>query len=271
MNIKVCIVFAISCLAVQGFAQDSSFRHDFDDESPAETGIVDGLDIFGGSLLSSGITIDQSVSPMNSAFFVGSNLTAAIPPFKWGVFNTNATLNLSSPDITLSVDVKATTASSDPHIAFQLVDADGTIHRTADADLLAVATDFTTFSQAPSDLALEPGEAGSTPGLDLENIVQYGILYLNTDTVDENTFYIDNFRTVVELTTIDAITITNAPVIQFVGEIGTIYELQSTMDLVNSNSWVSAGFSIEGTGATQVMFDTTGSTDHKEYRVISSQ
>ena len=265
MNIKVCTMFVVSCFAVQGFAQNS-FYHDFDEESVGEFGVVDGLSIFGGSLLSRGVTADESVSSPNSAFFISSNLTAGAA-FKWGLFSPPVTLDLSDPNLVLSVDVKALQASGVQHIAFQLADADGTTNRTANTDLFVVTTNFTTISQSPVDLKFEDGV---DDGLDLENIVRYGLLYLLEDTVDENTFYIDNFRTVVELDTIDALTITNAPVIQFVGNAGVTYELESTMD-INSNNWTSAGFSIEGTGMTQFMFDTTGSTNHKLYRVISAQ
>jgi hypothetical protein len=53
-------------------------------------------------------------------------------------------------------------------------------------------------------------------------------------------------------------------------ETGTVYELQCTTDPVASNNWMGTGAMVTGNGSYILLFDPTGSSPAKQYRVVSN-
>ncbi len=72
-----------------------------------------------------------------------------------------------------------------------LKDQDGTVVRTADADLFSIGTSFTTISQTINNLTVVD-ESGSTPGLNLQQIQSVGLIFFDRGFSATSTMVFDN-------------------------------------------------------------------------------
>jgi len=57
---------------------------------------------------------------------------------------------------------------------------------------------------------------------------------------------------------------------EFLSELGAVYELQSTPNLLNSNDWMSTGAFVNGNGTNMFLFDASGFSSNKNYRVVAN-
>jgi len=164
---------------------DSEIQHD---------GLPDGFTAF-GLVDAKGVTTNRSFSSPNSAY-VMINFSAT--GFGAGLVRKPLSEPLDIRGATLSIDVMTTEdlSANLGHIAFRLVDADGTIMRSSNVDMYAPNESFTTFTQPAYELDYAD-ERGSIPGLDFEKIVSYGVLIMNRrDLKKVVTYYLDNLAIV---------------------------------------------------------------------------
>jgi hypothetical protein len=67
----------------------------------------------------------------------------------------------------------------------------------------------------------------------------------------------------------DDITIDDVAVLQYTSEVGRLYNLEFTTDLISSSVWQRAGANIVGDGGVQFLYDPAGSDTNKAYRVVT--
>jgi len=67
----------------------------------------------------------------------------------------------------------------------------------------------------------------------------------------------------------DDITIDDVAVLQYTSQVGRLYNLEFTTDLVSSSVWQRAGANIVGDGGVQFLYDPAGSDTNKAYRVVT--
>ena len=74
------------------------------------------------------------------------------------------------------------------------IDSDGTVYRTPDDKLLVPPQQWQLFSQPVAEISQEE-EPGKISGLNLEDIVQYGIVFYDRgDTEKAATFFVDDVQ-----------------------------------------------------------------------------
>ncbi len=153
---------------------------------------INNYQVFGNELTDRGISSLTSVSPPNSAYLVADFSQA-----DFGVImNHDFQLLRLDPSATLSLSIKSDIDfignSFAGLIGFQLQDGDGTVFKTQTANLYTPNTGFTTFTQNISDITLIE-LSGQVAGLDLQNIVHYGILFIDRNDYNGTAiFHIDN-------------------------------------------------------------------------------
>lgn len=133
-----------------------------------------------------------SVSGTRSAFYV-----VDFDQSGFGVGAARQNLNLSiDPKMEVMVELRlAAGPRASGFIAFRLEDADGTIFRTADNQLLAASSSFQTLSQSIATI-LTVDTAGSIAGLDLTQIRSVGLLFFDRDFTGLSTIVFDDLRIV---------------------------------------------------------------------------
>ena len=85
-------------------------------------------------------------------------------------------------------------------------------------------------------------------------------------------FYLDALSTEPSPVAFSQVTLADTLSHCFTSEVGVVYTLQATTDLVSSSTWESVGADITGTGTNTYLFDpteTTGSSTSKAYRIVS--
>ena len=170
-------------IAISNF--DSEIRHD---------GLPDGFKSF-GIVEAKGVTTNRSFSSPNSAYVM---INFSETGWGAGLAHNPVSEPLDIRGARLSLDIMATEdlSANLGHIAFRLVDADGTIIRSSDVDMFSPNESFSTFTQPAYELDYAD-EPGSIPGLDFENIVSYGVLIMNKrDFKKVVTYYLDNLSIV---------------------------------------------------------------------------
>ena len=181
-----------AALALCTFAASITFasiRDEFDDEKVCN-GNPERYVAYGGSILDRGITRITSKSSPQAAFIVVD--------FKNANEGTNMMHKEGLWDLTgctISVDVKANVNFRNKQgvVGFKLIDADGSVYRTADDDLFKPRQPWKRFSQHIADL-VPTNQQGERSQLDERRIVQYGVIFADRDDHEkETTFYIDNF------------------------------------------------------------------------------
>ena len=165
-----------------------------------DAGAPDNYSIFGGSVADSGVTDGTSVSSPNSAFIVANLDNSAFGFAAILIHDTVAPMDFTTGiNPFVSAQMSSTVDLPGSHIGFKLWDADGSEFRTADADLFPVGTSFSGIAQPLSAISQNDNALAGTGGLDLANIVQYGIVvFENTGSPNGlATLNTDNFQGVV--------------------------------------------------------------------------
>ena len=93
------------------------------------------------------------------------------------------------------------------------------------------------------------------------------IRFSNLNTSGGDLAYIDAIAAPIDVS-FNTITVTNAAAMEFGSQVGVDYRLQVTTDLVTPTNWVDTGASIAGDGGTLLLFDPTGSSTQKSYRIL---
>ena len=164
----------------------------FDEEAP-DAGAPEGYGVFGEELSDRGVTETTGFSGAQSAC-----ITVDFTGDKWGVImlHNKGQWNALGGTISAQVCAPLNLTSKKPMVAFKLVDADGTGVRTPDAQLFLPGPEWTLLSQPVAQLTLVE-EQGSVPGLDVEHIAQYGLVFYDQGDIDVViNFFVDD----VELT-----------------------------------------------------------------------
>ncbi len=129
-----------------------------------------------------------AVSGTQSAYYV---IDFSVIGFGVGAAREGLALQLDGQQ---SIRVAARTTvdlGSTGFVAFRLKDQDGTVVRTADADLFSIGTSFTTISQTINNLTVVD-ESGSTPGLNLQQIQSVGLIFFDRGFSATSTMVFDN-------------------------------------------------------------------------------
>ncbi|MFO0940279.1 MAG: hypothetical protein U0930_05875 [Pirellulales bacterium] len=182
-----CVILSIVSRCQADFIID-----DFENQA-VNSGVGTPLDYFsfGEQLSDRGVTnLLGATSGSNAAVYaidfdqVGFGVGAAHQ-------NLNVILNA---DNLVSVNLKfASGLQNGGFVAFRLTDADGTIFRTADANLFSASAAFQTFSQTVSEIN-SVDIIGSTAGLDLTQITSVGLLFLDRSFSGTSTVVFDDLR-----------------------------------------------------------------------------
>lgn len=157
-----------------GWAKDM-----FDDEAP-DAGAPEGYGVYGEELSDRGVTETTGFSGAQSAC-----ITVDFTQDKWGVIMLHNKGHWSAQNgvICAQVCAPANLMSKKPMVAFKLIDADGTGVRTPDAKLFLPDPEWTLLSEPVSELTMVE-EPGTTPGLDVEHIAQYGVVFYDQGDID---------------------------------------------------------------------------------------
>jgi hypothetical protein len=189
-NILKTVALAWLALALGAAAQ--GFKDSFDAE-PADGGSPQGFSVYGEETSDRGVTKTTCQSGEQSAFVV-----ADFSKELWGVIMVKdaggGPWDLSGGTISAQVCAPEDLRSKQGVVGFKLVDADGSGYRTPDSLLFTPASGWQKFGQ-DARLLTQMDEPGSTPGLDLGNIIQYGIVFF--DRGDHNkviTFFVDDLE-----------------------------------------------------------------------------
>jgi hypothetical protein len=103
---------------------------------------------------------------------------------KWDLRNTELSVMIHASDFEGKMGV----------VGFKLIDADGSDHRTADADLFVPSDNWTEFRQPVKSVSAVEA-IGEKPGLDLEHIVHYGVIFYDRgDCENAVTFFVDDLQ-----------------------------------------------------------------------------
>lgn len=193
---KLCVVVVAFMMATIANAKWA----DAFDEEPTDSGPPDNYEFFGALARDSGVTGTLSQSSPNSAF-VAVELGNLAFNFAAVLLRDELTAPISLPPATrLSADIRSDVdlSGSAGHVAFHLYDADGSQWRTGNADLYAPGLSFATFAHRVSALTVQVA-VGTEPGLDTENIVQYGIDFYEQSggVTGTTTFYVDNIASII--------------------------------------------------------------------------
>ena len=170
-------------------ASGANFKNTFDDEAP-DAGAPDGFGVYGDETADRGVTENVSTSGKQSA-----SVTADFGMDKWGVIllHEKGNWNLVNKDLSAQISSTVDFSGKKGVAAFKLVDADGSEYRTRDGDLFAPSGDWKEFRQSASSIS-QVEEPGKKTGLDLEHIVQYGIIFFDHGEYDQVvTFFVDDF------------------------------------------------------------------------------
>jgi len=182
----------IAAVLLAGFACASYggtiFKSNFD-KFTGEVRTPDGFRAYGAGVTDSGISRKMAASGKQAAF-----IALRMYGDFWGGLFMRKIEPTDMTGATLSVEVAADTdLSSTPMVAFKLIDADGSEFRTPDAMRLSPTTTFQRFQQAASQLS-QCDKAGAQPGLDLENIVAYAVVFFDPKNLTQDVvFYMDDF------------------------------------------------------------------------------
>lgn len=179
---------ALVVLLAAAGSQAAGFKDSFDDADTSEKG-VSGYSMYGDSTEDRGITAQRSVSGKQCAFVV-----VDMSKEHWGSIMLRDAGQWSVQGCTISAQVSTSSDLSTKGglVAFKLIDADGTGARTRDANLFTLGPGWNRITQSADDLTQED-EPGSQPGLDLANIVQYGIIFYDRGDVNHPiTFFVDD-------------------------------------------------------------------------------
>lgn len=131
---------------------------------------------FGDQLADRGVTnLFGATSGFNAAFYA---IDFDQSGFGVGAAHQNLNLSISS-DNAISVNLRfASGVQSGGFVGFRLTDADGTIVRTANADLFSASGSFQTIVQLVSGINSVDG-VGTTAGLDVSQITSVGLLFFD--------------------------------------------------------------------------------------------
>jgi hypothetical protein len=185
------VVFGFSLIWLScALAASAGFKDTFDSE-PADAGSPDGYSLYGDELLDRGVSAKTCVSGKQEAFVV-----ADFTQDKWGLILLHNPGQWTLNNATVSAQVLSLTDFTGKKgvVGFQLIDSDGTVYRTPDDKLLVPTQQWQLFSQPVSDISQEE-EPGKNPGLNLGEIVQYGIVFYDRgDTEKAATFFVDDVQ-----------------------------------------------------------------------------
>ncbi len=171
-------------------ASAGGFKDSFDSEA-ADGGSPDGYSVYGDETLDRGVTKKTAASGEQSAFIV-----ADFAQDKWGVILLHNPGQWSLNNAAMSAQVESTVDFTGKKgvIGFQLIDSDGTVCRTPDDKLFVPTQQWQTFRQRVDELT-QTEESGKNPGLNLGEIVQYGVvLYDRGDQNGPVTFFVDDVQ-----------------------------------------------------------------------------
>ena len=172
-------------------ASGANFNNTFDDEAP-DAGAPDDFGVYGDETSDSGVTENVSTSGKQSA-----SVTADFGMDKWGVvlLHEKGSWNLVNKDVSAQISAAVDFTGKKGVAAFKLIDADGSEYRTRDGDLFVLSGDWKEFRQSVSSIS-QVEEPGKKTVLDLNHIVQYGIIFFDHGDYDEAvTFFVDDFKT----------------------------------------------------------------------------
>lgn len=196
MTSGVTRVMMVCWLALALGAAAAGFKDSFDAE-PADGGSPQGFSVYGEETADRGVTKTTCFSGEQSAFVV-----ADFSKELWGVIMLKdaggGPWDLTGGTLSAEICAPENLSTKKGICGFKLTDADGSGYRTPDAMLFAPAAGWQKFSQA-ANLLTQMDEPGSTPGLDLANIIQYGIVFF--DRGDHNkviTFFVDDLEGAVD-------------------------------------------------------------------------
>jgi hypothetical protein len=188
---KKTLSMAIAVWAVASLSFGANVIHATFEGEPTDPGPPSGFNIYGHELMDRGVTDQQSYEGEQCGYIV-----ADFGMDTWGVIMLSDFGEWDLRGATLSVALQANQSFTDkqPIIGFKLVDADGTGYRTDLAELGAADKSWVTFAQSVNDLVPDE-DKGDEPGLDLANIVQYGVILFDRQDMDKMvTFYIDDIK-----------------------------------------------------------------------------
>ena len=168
---------------------ETLFEHPFSKER-ADAGSPDSFSVYGTQLQQCGVTRRAKNDTPQSTF-----IAMDMEQDSWGVILLHDPGQWDLSEATLSISCKASDnfAKKKGFVGFKVIDSDGSEYRTHDADLFRPTKKFQTFSQPISELQFVD-QFGDIKGLDVENIVQYGIVMFDQADLDRSTtIYLDDF------------------------------------------------------------------------------
>ncbi|MBN1269041.1 MAG: PEP-CTERM sorting domain-containing protein [Kiritimatiellae bacterium] len=167
-------------------AADIVFMDDFENVPLVESGNPPGWTIFGAPVLDRGMYTTQNHSPSASVW-----VAVSWAGWGWGATTDASTYDVGNDETTVSCWMRANENLSAGSVAMTIFDADGTQWRTADASLFQLTTDWAQYSSQLGDMVVEA--AGTTPGLDYANIVNFGFLAYTAGQTGEDIIQFDDF------------------------------------------------------------------------------
>lgn len=154
---------------------------------------IKGFEVF-GAVEGWGVTNKRSMSAPNTAYVA---VDFRKDEFGVGFVTLPFAEPLNLEGATLKVALSASVDLSKAALGiagFRLMDADGTVVRTANGDLFPLSLKFVYHSQQASDLTAVDVQ-GEISGLDLTKIVSVGILFFNNENINQEfTIWIDDLE-----------------------------------------------------------------------------
>lgn len=189
-RLKLALCTLICALASPAVHADL-FLENFD--SPFTGSGPDNFFSFGNQLRDWGVSSAYGfTSPGQAAFYT---MDFDDTGFGIGAARENISLVLASSNrISVAVRLQSGTAPGG-FVAFRLEDADGTVVRTADSDLMSAGSSFQTLQQYVSNLTTVD-YTGTTVGLDLSHISRVGLLFFDRVYSGQATVVFDDLRIV---------------------------------------------------------------------------
>ncbi len=146
---------------------------------------------FGVQLTDRGVSnVLGATSGSNAAFYA---MDFDLVGFGVGAAHQNLNLSIGADNL-ISVNVRiANGVTNAGFIGFRLADADGTIFRTADADLFSASAVFQSLSQSVASVSFVDN-VGNTAGLNLNQITSVGLLFYDRGFSGTATVVFDDLR-----------------------------------------------------------------------------